>query len=90
MARIAQIVSIARCLPEQVVTNDTVRVTAHLVGMIPDDTSEQEMRESIRTMMRRFIDTDWQFSNLIRKAHPSGREEISLTATSRVSEKENY
>lgn len=75
---------------EQVVTNDTVRITAHLVGMIPKDTTEQAVRETIRAMMRRFIDTDWQFSNLIRKAHASGSEEITLTATARVPEKENY
>jgi len=57
---------------EQVVTNDTVRITAHLVGMIPKDTTEQAVRETIRAMMRGFIDTDWQFSNMVRKAHASG------------------
>jgi hypothetical protein len=75
---------------ETVVVNDTVRLTAHLVGMITAGTTEQAVRESIRAMMRKFIDTEWQFANMTRQAHASGQEEISLTATARVTEKENY
>jgi len=75
---------------EQVVTNDTVRVTAQLVGMILSETAEQSVRESIRTLMKKFISTDWQFSNTQRSAHASGREQITLTATARVPESENY
>jgi hypothetical protein len=75
---------------EETVVNDTVRITASIVGMIAQDTSEQSLRESIRTMMKKFIDTDWQFSNVARTSHASGQEQITLNATTRVAESENY
>lgn len=75
---------------EEVVVNDTVKVIATIVGMIPDDMDEKKLRDSVRSLVKKFIDTDWQFSNMVRSSHASGKEQITLVATTRVAEKENY
>ena len=75
---------------EETVVNSTVRIEANIDGMIAQDMAEQNLREVIRTIMRRFIETDWQFSNMLRSSHKSGMEQVSLTATARVPESENY
>lgn len=75
---------------EETVVNNTVKIEARIVGMISQDTTEPTLRESIRTVTKKFIETDWQFSNMNRSAHPSGQEQIMLTATARVPELENY
>jgi hypothetical protein len=76
-------------IEEETVVNDTVKVTANLVGMIPQDSTEADLRNSIRTLLRNFIDIEWQFSNLVRTGDPSGQERITLTATTRIPESEN-
>jgi hypothetical protein len=75
---------------EDTVVNNTVRIDARIVGMIPKDMTEQTLKDSIRAVTKKFIDTDWQYANMNRTAHPSGQEQIILSATTRVSESENY
>lgn len=75
---------------EEVVVNNTVKVIATVVGMIPDDMDEKKLRDSIRSLVKKFIETDWQFSNITRSSHASGKEQITLVATARIPEKENY
>jgi hypothetical protein len=75
---------------EEIVVNDTVKIIAAIIGMIPDDIDEKKLRDSIRALMRKFIETDWQFSNMVRSSDPAGKERITLTATARIPEKENY
>ena len=75
---------------EETVVNKTVRINATIVGMISSETSEQTLRDAIFKVMRKFIDTDWQFSNMIRAGHQSSMEQLTLTATARVPESENY
>lgn len=75
---------------EETVVNDTVKVIATIVGMIPDDMDEKKLRDSVRLLVKKFIDTDWQFSNMVRSSHASGKEQITLMATTRIPEKENY
>lgn len=69
---------------EETVVNKTVRINATIVGMIATDTTEQSLREQIFKVMRKFIDTDWQFSNMVRTGHVSSMEQLQLTATARV------
>src|ERR1041385_4825004 len=73
-------------IEEETVVNDTVKVTANLVGMVPQDSTEADLRNSIRSLLRNFIDIEWQFSNIVRTGDPSGQERITLTATTRIPE----
>lgn len=75
---------------EDTVVNDTVKIVTTVAGMVTRDSTEAKLRESIRAMLNQFIDAPWQISNLTRSLHPSGREAISLNASARVSETENY
>lgn len=76
---------------EETIVNDTVKITAQINGMISRNTTEQQLRDSIRALMRKFIATDdWQYANTTRNSDPSGQERITLIATTRVHENENY
>ena len=75
---------------EEVVVNTTVKVIASVVTLLATGTIEEHHKEAIREVMQKFIRADWQFSNISRRAHASGVEEMTLTATARVPEAENY
>lgn len=76
---------------EETIKNDTVKLIANISGIVDPDSSEIAVRNSVKEMMRALVPTaSWQFSNLTRKTHSSGREEVSLVASARVSEAENY
>lgn len=51
---------------------------------------EDALRQEIRTVLKAFIDAEWKYSNISRTTTNTGIEQISLIATTRVSEKENY
>lgn len=77
-------------MAEETVVNNTVKLTATISGIITPDMIEAKLKDGIREMMKKFIsNATWHFSGLTRTNHPSGMEEIMLTATSRVSESEN-
>ncbi len=79
---------------EKTVVNDTVKVTATIVSMVTPDQTETKLKNEIRDMMGQFITpskvTQWQFAGMQRERHASGYEQITLTATIRVPESENY
>jgi hypothetical protein len=75
---------------EEVVVNNTVKVTAHVTALMTQDQTEAGLRDNINTMMQRFIKADWQFANMTRSRQRTGVEEVNLTATARVPESENY
>jgi len=78
-------------LKEHTIVNDTVRLVALVSGTIDPDLSEVVVKENVRALMKRLIPSaNWQFSGMTRGTHASGREELSVTATTRVSEAENY
>jgi|ERR1019366_430321 hypothetical protein len=78
-------------IAEQTVVNTTVKITATIAGIITPNVAEDALRENIRSIMKKFIDTAiWQISGIIRSKDDSGMERIRLTATTRVSETENY
>ena len=75
---------------EEVVVNNTVKVTAQVTAVLAGDLTENTLRESINETMQRFIRADWQFANMIRSNQRSGVEQVDLIATARVPEAENY
>jgi len=76
---------------EHTIVNDTVRLVASVSGTIDPDLTEVAVKENVRALMKRLIPSaNWQFSGMTRGTHASGREELSVTATTRVSEAENY
>ena len=75
---------------EETVTNNTVKVIAHVVALKSTDLNEQMLKEAIREVVQQFIVADWSFSNMTRNNHPSGVEQVNLTATARVPEAENH
>jgi hypothetical protein len=78
-------------IAEQTVVNTTVKITATIAGIITPNVAEDALRENIRSIMKKFIDTAvWQISGIIRSKDDSGMEKIRLSATTRVSETENY
>lgn len=75
---------------ETVLVNDTVKLLAQITALVAGDVTEEALRADIRETMQKFIATEWQFANLSRSADPTGFERVTLTASARVSEKENY
>ena len=75
---------------EHTIVNTTIKITASISGMINPDLTEETLRENIRDMMKSFVDGTWHISGTTRSKHTSGMEQINLTATTRVSEKEYY
>jgi len=74
---------------EHTVTNKTVKMTA-LINALVTNTTEEALREEIRTTMKSFIDADWTFSNMARSNDPTGFERVELAATARVPDTEHY
>jgi hypothetical protein len=75
---------------ETVVVSDTVKIQTRIDALVEDGKSDADLRSEIRSTLRSFIEADWQISNLSRYEDATGAERVSLDATVRVSEKENY
>lgn len=75
---------------EETVINETVKVIATVEALVHNEQSEASLRGEIHEKLRRFISAEWQFSNVNRSSDKTGVERVSLTATTRVSETENY
>lgn len=75
---------------DTVVVNDTVRITVYINALVTTDTAEAALRRDIKEALSRFIDADWSFNGLDRSADESGFERVSIRATARVKETENY
>lgn len=75
---------------EQVVVNTTVKIIANVVAMVTPDLVEAKLNDSIREVMQNFIEADWQFSGMNRSPHAAGLEQVSVVATARVAESQNY
>lgn len=76
---------------EQIITNNTVKIVVSIHALKASNTTETELKSEIKQTVRSFIDTpDWQFSPPQRETQPTGNETITLIASVRVSESENY
>lgn len=72
------------------VVNDTVRIVASINALVQPGQTDDELRADIRATMAKFIpEVSWQFANLSRSTDASGVERVSLSASTRVAEKEN-
>lgn len=75
---------------DTVVVSDTVRITVYINALVTTDTAEAALRRDIKDALTRFIDADWSFNGLERSADESGFERVTIRATARVKETENY
>lgn len=77
-------------LAERTVVNKTVKLIANIAAMIKSDMPEAILTTNVQAMMKNFLDASWSFSNMQRSADQSGMERISLQASARVPESQNY
>lgn len=74
---------------EHTVVNETVKVVAHIAALVTAQ-DDAALRAELRDTMNRLIaGAEWQFSNMNRATDATGIERLTVTATARVSEKEN-
>lgn len=75
---------------DDVVVNDTVKLSATIVSLVKSEITEASLTASIQQMMSRLISTaKWQFSGMTRQNDQSGMERIAVLATTRVPEAES-
>jgi len=80
---------------EKTIVNDTVKLVATITAQVTPDEPPEVLPNRVREMMNRVVDTTkcegkWNFSNMQRSKDDTGYERVSLTATARVPESENY
>lgn len=71
------------------VVHETVKVSVNVVAQIdPKTTTEEAFRAEVRAKLNEFIDAEWKITGIQRQS--SGKyEQVFVTATARVEEKEN-
>ena len=75
---------------DKTVTSDTVKVIVVINALVEGETTEAQLRIDIKKSLLAFIDAEWQISGIDRAADTSGYEKVTLRATARVNERENY
>ena len=75
---------------DETVINNTVKLVATVVAMVAGDITEEALRSDVKSTMKKLVDADWQFANMQRNADDSGFERVTLNASVRVPETENY
>ena len=75
---------------ETTVTNSTVKFTASVLAIIDGQKiTEENLSNSVRTLLNNFVEGEWVFSNPTRIKGDSGFEEARFTATLRADQSEN-
>lgn len=75
---------------DDVVVNNTVKLTSAIVCGVKSDVTEAALTADIQKMMTKLIPSaTWQFSGLARQNDQSGLERVTTQATTRVAEAEN-
>lgn len=75
---------------DTVVVSDTVKVIVYINALVTADTTESALRLDIKRALASFLDTSWQINGIERASDDSGYEKVSMRATARVNESENY
>ena len=81
---------------EKTIVNDTVKIVATITAQVQKDEPPDALPGRVRSMMNKVIDLSkvekggWNFSNMQRTKDDTGYERVTLTATARVPETENY
>ncbi len=75
---------------DKTVTSDTVKVIVIINALVEGETTEAALRIDIKKSLTAFIDAEWQINGIERTSDTSGYEKVSLRATARVNERENY
>lgn len=75
---------------DKVVVSDTVKLTVLINALVTPEKTESALRTEIKQALAKFVEADWQFNGIERSVDDSGFERVSLRATARVNERENY
>lgn len=81
---------------EKTIVNDTVKLVATITAQVAKNEPPEALPGRVRAMMNKIVDTSklenvsWNFSNMHRTMDDTGFERVTLTATARVPESENY
>src|SRR5689334_16337321 len=73
---------------EDTINNETVRINVS-VSAVVGNKSEDRLTGSIMDSLKKFIDAQWNLSRIQRSPDAAGGEQVTLTATARVSASEN-
>lgn len=74
---------------QEVIVHETVRVGVSISAQVDPTQSEAGFRDEIHSTLRKFIDSDWKIQ-AIQRSKGSKYENVYVTATARVAEKENH
>lgn len=80
---------------EETIVNETVKLIATITAQVTPDEPPEALPNRVREMMNKVVDTSkfeskWHFSNMNRSKDDTGYERVTLTASARVPEGENY
>jgi hypothetical protein len=76
---------------DEVVVNNTAKVVAKMVILLASGTTESTLKPSIYEILSAFIPgADFQIGSMDRSSHSSGLEQVTLIASTRIPESENY
>ena len=72
------------------VVSDTVKISVRINAAVPQNSTESELRIGFKEAMTKFIPADWKYHGMARSVDATGFEQVTLIASARVSETENY
>lgn len=75
---------------QKTIVHETVRINVGISAQVASNTSETDFRSQIHSTLRDFIDTEWKIQSIQRHKGSSNFEQVTVQATARVPEKENY
>jgi hypothetical protein len=74
---------------QKIVVHETVRVNVGISAQVAPETSEADFRKEIQDTLKRFINADWKIQSISR-FKGNKYENVSVAATARIPETENY
>ncbi len=75
---------------QKIIVHETVRVNVGINAQIDQSTNESDFRAELQATLKKFIDTDWKIQSIQRFKGTNRYETVSVAATARVQETENY
>jgi hypothetical protein len=75
---------------QKIIVHDTVRVNVSISAQVDPTQAESEFRGEIQKTLRKFIEADWKIQAIHRSKGTSKYEMVTVQATARVPERENY
>lgn len=75
---------------QKIIEHKEVRVNVSVTAQIDPATTESEFRNELQSTLQKFITTDWKIQSIQRSKGTGIYEYVSVSATARVPESENY